>query len=133
MRVRSMCLWMAALYTVLAGGAGYTRGASVLEVPSTTPSEMTELRQVVLPEAPLRGYGTVGGEFVEYQLSDDQGVASVLRVACTDAAKAGIALGKYRSDLRSLGGVTERSVKFQAQSNRQCCGDSGGQEPALGG
>ena len=109
MRVRSMCLWMAVLYTMLAGGAGYTRGASVLEVPATAPSGMTELRRVVLPEEPLRGYGTLGGEFVEYRLSNDQGVASVLRVACADAAKAGITLGKYRSDLRSLGGATERS------------------------
>ena len=71
---------------------------------------MTELRRVVLQETPLRGYGTLGGEFVEYRLSNDQGVASVLRVACADAVKAGITLGKYRSDRLSLGGVTERSV-----------------------
>ncbi|MCY2995975.1 MAG: beta-galactosidase [Planctomycetota bacterium] len=104
---------MAVLYTVLAGGAGYTRGASVLEVPASAPSGMTELRRVVLPETPLRGYGTLGGEFVEYRLSNDQGVASLLRIACADAAKAGITLGKYRSDLRSLGGVTESSVKIE--------------------
>ena len=81
MRVRSLCLWMAVLYTVLAGGAGYTQGTSVPEVPAATPAGMTELRRVVLPETPLRGYGTLGGEFVEYRLSNDQGVASLLRLA----------------------------------------------------
>ena len=111
MRVLSMCLWVAVLYTVLAGGAEYTRGAAVLEVPAAALSGMTELRRVVLPETPLRGYGTLGGEFVEYRLSNDQGVASVLRVACTDAAKAGITLGKYRSDrVRSRNMVTLRDL-----------------------
>ena len=100
---------------MLAGVTGCVPGASLLKVPVKVPAGLTELRRIELPEMPLRGYGSLGGEYVEYAMADGKGTASVLRITCADAEKAGITLGKYRSDLRSLGGVTESSVSFRGQ------------------
>jgi hypothetical protein len=104
------------LFLLLAGVAGCAPGLSSLKVPAKAPAGMTELRRSELPDMPLRGYGSLGGEFVEYALAGGKGTASVLRLRCATAEKAGITLGKYRSDLRSLGGVTESTVKLRGNA-----------------
>jgi hypothetical protein len=86
-----------------------------LEMPAEPPSGMTELQRVELPETLLRGYGSLGGECVEYGSTPADAAVSILLVRCADAVKARIALAKYRSDLRCLKGVTEASVPLQGR------------------
>jgi hypothetical protein len=104
------------LVLLTAGVGGCAPGLSSLKVPAKAPAGLTELRRSELPDMPLRGYGSLGGEFVEYALAGGKGTASVLRLRCATAEKAGITLGKYRSDLRSLGGVTESTVRFRGNA-----------------
>lgn len=92
-------------------GCGSTNAS--LAIPAQPPTGMTELRKVVLPETPLRGYGSLGGEYVEYGSTPADPAVSILLVRCADAKKARIALAKYRSDLRCLKGVTEASVTLR--------------------
>ena len=54
----------------------------------------------------LRGYGPVEGTFTEYAAADGHR-SSVLIITCADAEHASLCLGKYLSDLHSLGGVTD--------------------------
>ncbi|MFA6292358.1 MAG: beta-galactosidase [Victivallales bacterium] len=75
---------------------------------------MTELRRIDLPDAPLRGYGSLGGEYVEYGTAG--AAASVLRISCADAEKAKITLGKYLSDLRSLKGVKDSPLAIEGKN-----------------
>ena len=91
-------------------GCGSTNAS--LAIPAQPPTGMTELRKVVLG-TPLRGYGSLGGEYVEYGSTPADPAVSILLVRCRDAKKARIALAKYRSDLRCLKGVTEASVTLR--------------------
>jgi hypothetical protein len=104
------------LFLLLAGAAGCAPGAFSLRVPAKAPAGLTELRRSELPDMPLRGYGSLGGEFVEYALTGGKETASVLHLRCATAEKAGITLGKYRSDLRALGGVTESTAKLRGNA-----------------
>ncbi|HEY3398925.1 MAG TPA: hypothetical protein VGM19_14850 [Armatimonadota bacterium] len=92
------------LVPVLAGAA--------LTVPAAVPG-LTVATRESLPVAPLRGYGSLGGEYVQYKAASGE-PSSILLIQCPDAARAGVTLGKYRSDLRCLGGVTESQVKVGA-------------------
>lgn len=60
-----------------------------LAIPAKPPAGMTELRKVELPETPLRGYGSLGGEYVEYGSTPAGPAVSILLVRCADAKKAG--------------------------------------------
>ena len=54
----------------------------------------------------LRGYGPVEGTFTKYVATDGHR-SSVLVITCADAERASLCLGKYSSDLHSLGGVAD--------------------------
>jgi hypothetical protein len=77
---------------------------AALALPKEIPG-LSRVRTVERPVVSLRGYGSLGGEFVEFATPAGER-ASVLTLTCADAARAGIVLAKYRADLQCLGGVT---------------------------
>jgi hypothetical protein len=79
-----------------------------------SPAGLTATMHATLPARTLRGYGRVEAEFVEYSAAD-KSPASILRIACTDGSHAALTLGKYLSDLRCLGGVSESHVTAGAR------------------
>jgi hypothetical protein len=105
-----VCLAFSVLFTGLACFALEKTPAGIKPL-----GGMSELRRLELPDKPLRGYGSLGGEYVEYGMVRDVAGASVLRINCPDIKKAKIALGKYLSDLRSLGGVKENTVTIEGK------------------
>lgn len=108
------CILITAALLVI-GFPGCTPAKTHLEMPPKPPTGMIELRKIELPDKPLRGYGALGGEFVEYGSAPNDPSVSILLIRCADAEKAGIALAKYRSDLRCLKGVTEVSVSLRGK------------------
>ncbi|MBC8348062.1 MAG: hypothetical protein H8E24_05510, partial [Verrucomicrobia bacterium] len=102
------------LFLLLAGATGCAPGASSLRVPAAAPAGLTELRRSELPDMPLRGYGSLGGEFVEYALAGGKESAAWLRLRCATAGKARTAFAKYRSDLRSPGGGRQTTATLPA-------------------
>jgi len=83
-----------------------------IDLPSTPPAGLVELQRTTLPDKPLRGYGSLGGEYVAYGAASTGPAVSILLIRCADSEKAAVALAKYRSDLRCLKGVTESSVSI---------------------
>ena len=100
------------LGAVLLGFAAWMPAKASLELPSAPPPGMIELQRTTLPDKPLRGYGSLGGEYVAYGSASGAPAFSILLVRCASPEKAVIALAKYRSDLRCLKGVTESSVSL---------------------
>jgi hypothetical protein len=101
---------------MVAGLAGQLAHAAAFRIPAKSPRKLTELRRANLPETPLRGYGSLAGQYIDYRLPKDLGTGSILLIDCADDAKAALTLGKYRSDLRSLGGVTESTLALQGKT-----------------
>lgn len=99
----------------LLGLASAAPVGATLAVPTQPPGGMTELRKTLMPSVSLRGYGSLAGEFVEYGSADHAATASVLFLRCENPAKAALALAKYRSDLGSLPGVTEKTAPFEGK------------------
>ncbi|HEY3330985.1 MAG TPA: alpha-amylase family protein [Capsulimonadaceae bacterium] len=83
---------------------------SPLTIPAQPPSGYTATRTVTLPPASLRGLGALSGVFAAYGAEGDSNASSLLVVTCDSPAKAGVLLGKYRTDLRCLGGVSESTL-----------------------
>jgi hypothetical protein len=98
------------------GLGGWTHAKAALELPPKPPAGMTELHRIDLPDKPLRGYGSLGGEYVDYGAAPADPDVSILLIRCPDAEKAGIALAQYDFDLRSLKGVTDASVSLRGQT-----------------
>ena len=97
------------------GLAGWTRANADFELPAKPPTGMTELQRIQLPDKPLRGYGSLGGEYVDYGAAPADPAVSILLIRCADEEKAGIALAKYHFDLRCLKGVTDASVSVRGK------------------
>lgn len=92
--------------TLLVSVAAPTKAAMTL------PESISGLRaaqQRYLPAKELRGYGKVEGQCAEFAAAD-KSRASVLLIKCDDASRAALTLGKYRSDLASLGGVSNATI-----------------------
>lgn len=89
---------------------------AALTLPTKAPAGMTELSRADIPVRPLRGYGSLAGQFVEYGTIADGANASILLVTCPGEAHAAIALAKYNSDLRCLGGVSDVTVRCGKKS-----------------
>jgi hypothetical protein len=80
---------------------------------TAVPSKLREAGRTVYPPAPLRGYGTLGGQMVRYS-ADNGAVASLLTIDCEDARRAGVVHAKFQSDLGLLGGVQDTVLKAGA-------------------
>lgn len=99
----SVCCWLLVL-------ASCAPSPTSLETPQKPSAGLTEIRRLELPDTPLRGYGSLGGRYLEFGTPREKTVGSVLQIRCADAGKAEITLGKFRTDLRCLGGVTDMNV-----------------------
>ena len=84
---------------------------SSLKMPSAPPAGMTEFPKTSLPSMPLRGYGTLSGDFVLYG-NGSGGQSSLLLIQCDNDEKAKIVHAKYLSDLHALLPVKDESIKI---------------------
>ena len=113
--ITSQRIRFAAFFSVFFGLAGYAPLWAALEAPTKPIAGLTETRRVLLSRESLRGYGSLGGQYIEYGLPTGGAVSSVLIIQTADVEKAKIILAKYRSDLRALGGVTEKTVTLESK------------------
>jgi len=100
------------IFTVLLAVAFSIPANAALDLPAAPPAGLTQLQRISLPDKPLRGYGSLGGDFATYGADPAHPILSILLIRCADSEKAAIALAKYHSDLRCLKGVTETSISL---------------------
>ena len=83
---------------------------SQLSLPKALSAEMVLARDTRLPMIPLRGFGRISGQYLEYGLRVGEGRVGVLSISCEDPAKAELLLVKYDSDLHNIESIICRKL-----------------------